>query len=258
MWKSAFFYSLKSGAPPGDSGNHPYRPSPSDHSAITSNPLIPACVLLLVLLLIITSVPAQYWSNAADSLPRLAELFMTSGKKPSNILPKTSDNVSVWTKKQFGFYYCQDGDLYGSKPGELMTQAEALTSGYRPAGGQYCTSSEPNAVSAEGMSPQPRNPPESVQNTPHSLDPLLAVIQRKPSDLPKAIQSARVWSKKNFGLYFCQGDPLYGSKPGKLMTQAEALKSGNLPADGKYCTSNNRNKLSTRSLPLGAASEMGP
>lgn len=258
MWKSAFFYSLKSGEPSGDSGNRSYKPSPDDHSAILSNPMIPACLVLLAVLLITTTIPGQFWTNAADNFPTLAKIFSFSGSGQSNVLPKASENVSVWTKKQFGFYYCQDGVLYGREPGKFMTQAAALTSGYRPADGNYCTSSTPEAAPARGPSSLPRNPPESVQNIPHSHDPLLAVIRQKPSDLPRAIQSARVWTKKQFGLYFCQGDPLYGSKPGKFMTQAGALKSGSLPADGNYCTGNNPNELSTHSTSLRTAPEMRP
>lgn len=258
LWKNALFYSLKSGTPPDDSGDHPYRPSPRDHSAITSNPLVPTFFLLMVVLLILSSIPTRYWLGAANELPSLAQFFSISRKKQSDILPKTIENVGVWTKKRFGFYYCQDGALYGSKPGELMTQVNALTAGYRPASGQYCTNSKPNGASGESLSFRLRNSVESVENRLPSLDPLLAMVRKKPSAVPKADTSVSVWIKKRFGLYYCQDGALYGSKPGKLMTQAEALMSGYRPAGGQYCANNQSNGPSTSNHSLRAVPETSP
>ncbi len=47
--------------------------------------------------------------------------------------------VKVWAYKRTGLYYCSDSQLYGNvKPGEYMTQENALERGYRPAGGDPC------------------------------------------------------------------------------------------------------------------------
>jgi hypothetical protein len=64
--------------------------------------------------------------------------------------------VNVWTKQQFGFYYCLGDILFGRKPGKMMMQSEALLSGYRPVHQQYCTTSEPKEESKRsGPSPKP-------------------------------------------------------------------------------------------------------
>ena len=56
-------------------------------------------------------------------------------------------DVKVWAKKQAGFYYCRGDVLFGTKSGRLMTQDDALMSGYRPAGGQYCAPDKEAEVS---------------------------------------------------------------------------------------------------------------
>jgi hypothetical protein len=48
-------------------------------------------------------------------------------------------NVPVWTYQRSGFYYCADSpEIEKLKNGSLMTQAEALQSGYKPILGSYC------------------------------------------------------------------------------------------------------------------------
>jgi len=47
--------------------------------------------------------------------------------------------VKVWASKQVGYYYCPGSTLYlKAEPGMMMTQAQALETGYRPATGEYC------------------------------------------------------------------------------------------------------------------------
>lgn len=69
--------------------------------------------------------------------------MLIHGQKKQQLLP----NMKVWAKKQSGFYYCPGNILFGTKQGRLVTQEKALTSGYRPAGGQYCTADNATEVS---------------------------------------------------------------------------------------------------------------
>jgi hypothetical protein len=54
--------------------------------------------------------------------------------------PQSTNDPSamVWAIQQEGNYYCSDSVLAGRKPGEFMTQSDALTLGYQPALGHYC------------------------------------------------------------------------------------------------------------------------
>jgi hypothetical protein len=130
----------------GGSGAHPNKGPLSSHSVLTSSPTTPALLLLLVLLLLFCSPQIREWLGSADNLPSPAELSALIWKNRSS-LPKA--NVDVWAKKEFGFYYCQGDLLFGRKPGKLMAQTDALLSGYRPAGRQYCA---PNSDEASARS----------------------------------------------------------------------------------------------------------
>jgi hypothetical protein len=47
--------------------------------------------------------------------------------------------VQVWTHKRSGYYYCTDSPFFEKlRPGSLMTQSDALQSGYQPKLGSYC------------------------------------------------------------------------------------------------------------------------
>jgi hypothetical protein len=47
--------------------------------------------------------------------------------------------VQVWTHQRSGYYYCTDSPFFETLvPGSLMTQGEALQSGYQPKLGSYC------------------------------------------------------------------------------------------------------------------------
>lgn len=241
QWKRAIFYSLKSGAPPDKSSDHAHRPSPSTHAGLTSNPLVPTFFLLAVLLLIGSTAPVKHWLTNTENLPSLTQIFSVSRNKQPATMPKQCENVSVWTKKQFGFYYCEGGVLYGSEPGKIMTQADALTSGYRPADGQYCGSSQPIESSDESLSFQFRNWLIFLTNRLPSRDQLIELVWEKHSAIPKADEGVSVWANKHFGFYYCQNSQLFGKDPGELMTQADALMSGYQPATGQYCGTNNPN-----------------
>lgn len=207
----------------GDRGR--YKPAPSTHSPITSNPLVPAFLLLTVGFLLTTVTPLGSWVAAAEDSPTLNQIFFFPGKKKAHGLSKTGEAIKVWTKKQSGFYYCQGGTLFGNKPGKMMTQSAALTSGFRPAGGKYCAiNSGAEADSASS------------------------------SKSPEVVSPNSVWTMKVFGTYYCQGDPLFGSRPGKLMTQSDALESGYQPAVAR-CGNDNPNDDSASNRPLGFYSQ---
>jgi PilZ domain len=47
--------------------------------------------------------------------------------------------ISVWADKRSGFYYCADSPYFAKfQPGSLVTQGNALQSGYQPKLGSYC------------------------------------------------------------------------------------------------------------------------
>ncbi len=236
----------------GESGDHPFRPSPATHSPLTSNPLIPTFLMFLVVLTLLTSAPVQGWLVAGGRLPSINEIPARIWNWDKHTAaPRVNENVSVWAKKQFGFYYCQGGVLFGREPGELMTQGEALLSGYRPAGGQYCSSDTANEVAFNSPSAKLHRFIASVENLP-SPGPLRLQIWKKKSPPPKG--SVNVWAKKQIGFYYCQGDVLFGRKPGRLITQGEALMSGYRPAGHQYCSDNRPVEASASSRSLAASS----
>jgi guanyl-specific ribonuclease Sa len=236
-----FIFSLTETKVLGSRGGSPdahYKPSPSTHSPITSNPLIPACILLLLGYLVVSLSPIRVWLTETDNLPTLASIFSFSsnGKAPS--LPQAGEDVSVWAKKQSGFYYCQGGTLFGDKPGEIMTQSNALTSGYRPVGGSYCANSQAVVASA--------NAGESS----------VLVAENQP-ETPVPSEDVRVWGLKQLGFYYCRGDALFGVNPGRLMTQADALADGLQPSY-HACSGSNANLASTGDLSPGTKQSSGP
>src|SRR5690348_1950637 len=226
-----------------------YRPSPSTHAPITSNPLIPACLLLLLGFLVVYSSPVKTWLEDMDDLPTLAEIFSFSRKQKPHVLPKEGERVSVWARTQSGFYYCQGGTLFGSNPGTMMAQGDALTSGYRPSGGDYCTGSQ-QTVADSG------NPPLGNQGQPEqaSISTPQEGFDRnlvKPSDIPKAEAGIKVWAIKQFGYYFCQDQMLFGNHRGKMMSQADALSAGYQPSVSR-CTGHKPNEDLASNVPVAS------
>jgi hypothetical protein len=231
------FFSLAKGdsvSSHGGSHDGHYKPSPSTHSPITSNPLIPAFLLLLVGSLILFSSPVQAWLDKADSLPTLTQIFSFSRKKRTHSLPKAGENVSVWAKKQSGFYYCQGGTLFGNEPGTMMAQVDALMSGFRPSDGDYCSSGQQMVASSDNPSLENQQQPNQADVSPQQ-DESLVRIATQPPDISQAEGGIRVWVIKEFGSYSCRGEVLFGDKPGKLMAQSDALMAGYHPSGGR-CT----------------------
>lgn len=67
---------------------------------------------------------------------RLKELFGFGA--PAKI-DTAKETTLVWTIQRSGFYYCSDSVYFKKlKPGKLVTQLEALQSGYQPKLGAYC------------------------------------------------------------------------------------------------------------------------
>jgi hypothetical protein len=133
------------------SGTRPPKPARRRHSLLGSSPLIPA----LILLLLIVFLPASKWFrqsvHSAAQFPVLQQISaLIHGQKEQSLMP----NVKVWAKKQTGFYYCRGNILFGTKQGKLMAQGKALTSGYRPADGDYCTSDKATEVSRNSEPPR--------------------------------------------------------------------------------------------------------
>jgi guanyl-specific ribonuclease Sa len=232
----------------GSHGAH-YKPSPSTHSPITSNPLIPACLLLLIGFMVVTLSPVRVWLTEVDDLPTLANIFSFSRNQKAPSLPSTSEGVSVWAKKQSGFYYCQGGTLFGDKPGVMMTQIGALTSGYRPADRTFCTNNQPVVASADGSS-------FGSQQSSQTEDTSALAAENQP-ETPVASEDVRVWGLKQLGFYYCRGDALFGVKPGQLMRQAEARSAGLLPSY-HTCSGSTANLASAGDLSSGIEQALGP
>lgn len=225
----------------GPQGGH-YSPSPSTHSPITSNPLVPAFLLLTVGLLLSTVTPLGSWLGAAQNSPTLDQIFSFSRKKRTRGLPNAAEAISVWTKRDSGFYYCKGGTLFGNKPGEMMTQAEALMSGYRPANRTYCANSLPEVAAANRPDFKEQETPPVANRSP-SVAKSSVLFTAGQTGNPGGVESVKVWGIKPFGLYYCRGDALFGTGPGRLMTESAALKAG-LEATGRSCAKSNRNEES--------------
>jgi hypothetical protein len=248
-----FIFSLADGRSSGSHGGSRdghYKPSPSTHSSITSNPLIPAFLLLTVGFVLLSLTPVRLWLTTTEDLPTLSQIFSFSRKKQTNTLPKAGEAISVWTKKQSGFYYCQGGTLFGNKPGEMMTQADALMSGFQPAGGEYCANSQPTVASSDNPSFVDQQPPISEASSANAKESSVLPPEEQPRS-PMARKSVSVWAMKQFGSYYCQGDALFGSRPGKLMEQSAALKAGYQPSDAR-CTTDKPDQAFAGNPPMGS------
>jgi hypothetical protein len=236
-------------------GSH-YKPSPSTHSPITSNPLMPAVLMLMVAFLLVTVSPVRVWLTEADGLPDLASFFSFSHKQKSNTLPKAGEGISVWTRKQSGFYYCKGDTLFGDKPGELMGQSEALMSGYRPVAGTFCTGKEQTASSTDTIAVESHEPSSPANRSMVDEKKPVVVATNQPEGT-MGDQSVSVWGIKPFGFYYCRGDALFGSGPGRMMTQTEALKAGMEPSNST-CSNDNPDQVSSGGPSFGSQESQLP
>ena len=64
---------------------------------------------------------------------------MFPGIKNPGVSDQSVSGVRVWTHQHSGYYYCADSPYYEKlQPGSIMTQSDALQSGYQPKLGSYC------------------------------------------------------------------------------------------------------------------------
>lgn len=127
----------------GVSGGRAHKQGVSPHSVLGASPLIPAVIVIVGIVALVYTGWLRQGIDATSSLPAVEAVSALFQKKPPAV-----PGVLVWVRKESGFYYCHGDVLFGRKPGKLQTQSEAITSGYRPAGGQYCTDGKRNEASA--------------------------------------------------------------------------------------------------------------
>ena len=61
------------------------------------------------------------------------------GLDVDNAIDPATAALPVWTVQHSGFYYCAHSpDFRTQEPGAIMTQGQALQSGYQPKLGSYC------------------------------------------------------------------------------------------------------------------------
>jgi hypothetical protein len=67
----------------------------------------------------------------------LKKVFL--GANDNGLSDQILNAVSVWTNARSGYYYCADSAYFGKlQPGSIMTQGDALQSGYQPKLGSKC------------------------------------------------------------------------------------------------------------------------
>lgn len=114
-------------------------------------------LLLIEVVLVVLSVPSF---NGP-----LRNLFFSSSR------PALDPSALVWTNKGTGEYFCPDSTRYGVGAGSYMKQGEALTAGYQPEFGNYCTVE--NEARAKRPNPGARGAgKENHGSTPAGRDPL--------------------------------------------------------------------------------------
>lgn len=99
-------------------------------------------LLLLAALLVVVLVP---------SLRKKAMSELSFGTHT-----KIQMGVQVWANKDAGYYYCYGSRFYGHGSGKFMDQGDALTRGFQPELGKYCTGNKsPDSKAAAGGSSHP-------------------------------------------------------------------------------------------------------
>ena len=117
------------------SGGRGRRQGVSPHTLLGASPLIPALIVMVGIMALVYSGWLRQGVETSGSLPVVQEVSALFQKDPPPV-----PGALVWARKESGFYYCRGNVLFGRGPGKLQTQSEALTSGYRPEDGHYCTS----------------------------------------------------------------------------------------------------------------------
>jgi hypothetical protein len=117
-----------------------------------------ALLVAIEVLLVIVSVPSF---NAP-----FRNLFSRSGR------PALDPSALVWANKDSGIYSCPNSPQYGVGAGSYMKQGEALTAGYQPDLGNYC-SLESESRAKKPDSAVRRAGKENGGSTPLGRDPLV-------------------------------------------------------------------------------------
>lgn len=73
-------------------------------------------------------------------LPGVNSAFRQMLSSPAR--PTLDPDALVWANRDSGVYYCSDSTLYGSGTGVYRKQSDALTEGYQPALGTYCSAKD--------------------------------------------------------------------------------------------------------------------
>jgi hypothetical protein len=126
--------------------------------------------------------------------------------RPATLL---QGSARVWVNSSSHVYHCPGSRYYGAtKRGAYMSEADARSSGNRPAHGQTCG---------------PLQEPKESSALPFG-------------DVRGGASEVQVWVNTTSGVYHCPGSRYYrNTKRGKLMTEREAKAAGKRPAYGKTC-----------------------
>lgn len=180
-------------------------------------------ISLVVFGILEASAVAQVAAPMRDHRPREGILHSQSanavvatlsrfGARPSTNpgAPRTrvsQDSTLVWLNTQSGVYHCRGSQYFGStKRGRYLTESAARAGGYRPAYGRSC------------------GPAARARSTPQAA----AALPQRPGTL--------VWLNSSSGVYHCPGSRYFeNTKRGRLLSEAEARRSGYRPAYGKAC-----------------------
>jgi len=128
------------------------------------------------------------------------------------VLPAAAIAANVWVNTQSGVYHCPGGRYYGAtKRGQFMPERDAVQHGYRAAYHAPCSGDEAQSARARVLQ------------------------QLRPAASTPAV-GERVWINTGSGVYHCPGTRYYGNtKRGRYASEADAIGTGNRPANGQRC-----------------------
>lgn len=145
-----------------------------------------------------------------DQIPNRADewIFAVFGGRQEG---SSSREVRVWVNTSSRVYHCPGTKWYGiTRTGQYLGEAEAVARQYRAAGGKSCT------VLSGGKT-----------------DSVAATTRLRAGSRG----SGRVWVNATSRVYHCPGSRWYGATArGAYVSEADAQKAGNRPANGRKCT----------------------
>jgi len=152
------------------------------------------------------------WSSSSRLASALVPLWAVAAAAVSLVIAVTpaaaqTHGDSVWVNLHSGVYHCPGSHSYGAKRGQYMTEAAALSHGYRAAKGRSCGAA-----------------------------PAVAPRETTRSPGPTTAHEGQVWVNTRTHVYHCPGTAKYGtSHEGVYMTEQAALTAGNRPEHGRRC-----------------------